>query len=48
MSTHQKSNLQVKAKQLDTITPANKLYMIFFTTTVVMLSIAIIITSYTF
>jgi len=47
MSKQQNSNFSDKAKPIDYITPANKRYMIFFTTTVVMIAVAIIITSYT-
>lgn len=47
MTNHQRTNLPAQVKQADIITPANKRYMIFFTTTVVMLSVAIIISSFT-
>jgi len=47
MSKYQKSGLTAEVKQNDIITPANKRYMILFTTTVVMLSVAIIISSFT-
>ncbi|MDH5424612.1 MAG: hypothetical protein OEY29_06455 [Gammaproteobacteria bacterium] len=47
MSEDKKSAPQICVKQIDHITPANKRYMIFFTTAVVMLSVAVIITSYT-
>ena len=42
MSKHQKTDLPVQVKQEVIITPANKRYMIFFTTTVIMLCGAII------
>lgn len=47
MSKHQKKSLPAQVKQEGIITPANKRYMIFFTATLVMLSVAIIISSFT-
>lgn len=46
MSEHQKPDSPVTAKQEIIITPANKRIMIFMTTTVIMLSGAIIISSF--
>lgn len=46
MSLNQRSNLPARVKQQETITPTNKRYMIFFTTTVLILSGAIIATSF--
>ncbi|MDH5392613.1 MAG: hypothetical protein OEY11_05450 [Gammaproteobacteria bacterium] len=47
MSKIQKHVLAAQAKQAVSITPADKRYMIIFTTTLVMLSAAVIISSYT-
>lgn len=46
MPLNQRSNLSARVKQQETITPTNKRYMIFFTTTVLILCGVIIVTSF--
>ena len=45
MSKHHKPGVPAHVKQQDILTPANKRYMIYLTTTVVMLCAAIIMTT---
>ena len=47
MTKEQKTNLPVHVKQANTKTLSNKQYKVYLITTMVLLSVAVIITSYT-